>query len=129
AAAPVGPPAAPPGRFEDLRREAAALPEADRRAYYDALCHSTLAFIAWRTDGLPFADQLADFLHVPPEPASDAEIDALETELRARLDGLGYTGDLRSRCTAWEEKNRAAPAEAAAVLAELLDAAWDRTDP
>src|SRR5262249_24760145 len=57
-------------RFEDLRREAAALPEADRRAYYDALCHSTLAFVAWRTDGLSFADQLADFLHVPAEPAS-----------------------------------------------------------
>src|SRR5262249_40190177 len=102
--------------------------EADRRAYYDALCHSTLAFIAWRTDGLPFADQLAGFLHVPAEPASDAEIDALEAELRARLEPLGYTGDLRSRCAAWEQWNRVAPAEAATVLAALLDAAWDRTE-
>src|SRR5262249_61269844 len=106
AAAPVGPPAAPPGRFEDLRREAAALPEADRRAYYDALCHSTLAFIAWRTDGLPFADQLAGFLHVPAEPASDAEIDALEAELRARLEPLGYPGDPPSRCAACGQSNR-----------------------
>jgi hypothetical protein len=115
-------------RFEALRKETTALPEPDRRAYYDALCHSTLAFVAWRTDGLTFAAQLADFLHVPAEPASDREIDTLEAALAARLHALGYTGDLRSRCAAWEEKNRVAPAEAASVLAGLLDAAWDRTE-
>ena len=30
--------------FADLRADAAALPEADRRLYYDQLCHSTAAF-------------------------------------------------------------------------------------
>src|SRR5882672_7051271 len=38
--------------FLALRAEASALPEADRRIYYDQLGHSTLAFIAWRERGL-----------------------------------------------------------------------------
>src|SRR5262245_62706756 len=58
--------------FTALRAQAASLPEADRCAYYDALCHSTLAFVDWRREGLAFTSQICDFLHVPPEPAAEA---------------------------------------------------------
>jgi hypothetical protein len=58
--------------FADLERRATALPEPDRRRYYAQACHSTLAFMRWRSGDLPFTSQLADFLHVPPAPASDA---------------------------------------------------------
>ena len=51
-------------QFEELSRLVAGLPEPDRRTYYDQLCHSTLAFIQWRGEGLPFRKQLGDFLHV-----------------------------------------------------------------
>ena len=114
--------------FEELRREAAALPEADRRRYYDQLCHSTLAFITWRTQGLAFGDQLGDFLHVPVAPAADGELDALRAELKRLLDSMGYDGDLAAQCAAWEERNRV-PADAVpSVLTDLLDEAWSRTE-
>jgi len=114
--------------FEELRADAAALPEPDRRVYYDQLCHSTLAFIAWRRAGLEFERQLADFLHVPARPASDEELDGLRARIRVHLDRLGYHGDLPEQAAAWEERNRV-PADAVReVLTELLDAAWDRTE-
>ena len=46
------------GRFSQLREEAAALPERDRRRYYDDLCHSTESFIRWRSEELTFPEQL-----------------------------------------------------------------------
>ena len=114
--------------FEALRRDAAALPEADRRLYYDQLCHSTLAFITWRERGLSFESQLHDFLHVEAQPVSDAELEALQSELRTLLDRMGYSGDLRAQSAAWEEKNRV-PAEAVPeVMRDLLSQAWDRTE-
>jgi hypothetical protein len=114
--------------FEALRADAALLPEADRRAYYDQLCHSTLAFITWRERGLSFERQLRDFLHVDAQPVPDAELDLLQAEMRTLLDGMGYSGDLRTQCAAWEERNRV-PAEAVPeVTCELLSAAWDRTE-
>jgi hypothetical protein len=114
--------------FEELRSDAASLPEDDRRRYYDDLCHSTLAFVRWRASGLPFADQLRDFLHVSAEPASEGQIDALRSEMRGLLDGLGYGGDLVAQCAAWEERHRVPPAAVPEVLRELLDEAWDRTE-
>src|SRR5262245_24510276 len=75
------------GAFEALRRDAASLPEADRRAYYDQLCGSTLAFIRWREAGLGFQDQLREFLHVPAEPVPEAELEALRGRMRILLDG------------------------------------------
>jgi|JI10StandDraft_1071094.scaffolds.fasta_scaffold124571_1 hypothetical protein len=114
--------------FESLRADARSLPERDRRSYYDDLCHSTLAFIAWRKTGLPFLEQLRDFLHVKPEPASPEELDALQAEMGALLSRMGYTGDLRSQCAAWEEKNRVPPEQVPGVLEALLDEAWRRTE-
>lgn len=114
--------------FESLRVDARNLAEMDRRAYYDDLCHSTLAFIAWRKTGLPFLEQLRDFLHVTPEPASPEVLDALQAEMGALLSRMGYTGDLREQCAAWEEKNRVPPEQVPAVLEGLLDEAWRRTE-
>ena len=114
--------------FESLRVDARSLPEKDRRAYYDDLCHSTLAFIAWRKTGLPFLEQLRDFLHVTPEPAPPEVLDALQAEMGALLSRMGYKGDLREQCAAWEDKNRVAPEQVPAVLEGLLDEAWRRTE-
>ena len=114
--------------FADLRVRAAGLPEPDRRRYYDQVCHSTLAFIAWRHSGLPFTAQLADFIHVPAGPASEAELDLVRAEMRAILGRLGYPGDLAAQCTAWEARHRVPAAEVPAVLTEYMSAAWDRTE-
>ena len=114
--------------FEGLQRDAVALPELDRRTYYRDLCHSTLAFISWRRAGLPFLDQIRDFLHVPAEPAAAGEVDALEAEMAGLLGRMGYGGDLRARCAAWEEKNRVPERKVPAVLEGLLDEAWRRTE-
>lgn len=114
--------------FRELREDAVTLPERDRRTYYDQLCHSTLAFMAWRTGGLSFGDQLRDFLHVPVAPASDQELDALRAELRTLLNGLGYHGDLAAQCAAWEERNRVPADDVPGVLSQLLDEAWTRTE-
>jgi hypothetical protein len=113
--------------FEELRREADGLPEKDRRAYYRQLCQSTLAFIEWRKVGLPFSSQLGDFLHVPVEPASQDELDALCGEIRDLLSGMGYHGDLENQCAAWEDRNRVPPDEVEGMLEGLLSEAWDRT--
>ncbi len=115
-------------RFSALRVAAAGLPEADRRLYYDQLCHSTLAFMQWREQGLPFTEQLSSFLHVPAEPASEAVLDDLRSRMRDLLNSLGYSGDLRSQFAAWEAKNRVPADEVPGVLSQLLDSAWDRTE-
>jgi hypothetical protein len=116
------------GCFEDLKNEAAALPEADRRVYYDQLCHSTLSFIRWRDSGLEFSSQLGDFLHVPVEPAPGVELDKLSDGIRTLLNGMGYSGDLKTQCEAWEERNRVEPDHVQEVLDDLLSQAWDRTE-
>ena len=114
--------------FQELRKAAAGLPEADRRVYYDQLCRSTLSFIQWRDGGLSFAEQLSGFLHVPPEPASEAELDRLRAEMRELLNRMGYSGDLHLQCAAWEARNRVPADEVPAVLNQFLDEAWDRTE-
>ena len=114
--------------FTELRSNVAAIPEDDRRVYYDQLCHSTLAFIEWRREGLAFESQLSDFLHAPPEPAPDTTLDELRSALRGRLTALGYAGDLAAQAAAWEERHRV-PADAVeGVLTDLLSDAWDRTE-
>jgi hypothetical protein len=113
--------------FESLRAESAALPEPDRRVYYDQLCHSTLAFIAWRTGRTGFEAQLADFLHVPAEPASDQELADLRARIHGLLTGMGYEGDVTRQCAAWEERNCVPASDVQSVLQGLMDRAWDRT--
>jgi hypothetical protein len=114
--------------FAALKSEAEDLEEADRRLYYDQLCASTLAFIAWREGSLPFTEQLSGFLHVPPEPASDAELDGIRSEIRTLLTQMGYSGDLAAQCSAWQDRNQVPPDEVKEVLQSLLDEAWDRTE-
>lgn len=115
-------------RFRALREEAAALPEPDRRLYYDDLCTSTIAFIDWRLRGLPFQEQLTGFLHVPAEPASEGELDALRREMAGILDGMGYRGTLEERCAAWEASNRVPADEVPGVLEALMGRAWELTE-
>lgn len=114
--------------WRDLRNRAADLPEDDRRVYYAQLAHSTLAFIEWRTEGLPLETQLRDFLHVSVGPVSDAEMDTLRSDLRRLLTEVGYSGDLKAQCAAWEDKNRVPPDEVEEVSRELMHEAWQRTN-
>jgi hypothetical protein len=112
---------------EDLRRQARALPEADRRRYYDQLCVSTIALMRWRQGLLTFPDQISQFLHVPPLPASESELAALRRQISSLLTSLRYSGDLHTQCDAWHERHRVPADEVAGVLQELMDEAWDRT--
>jgi hypothetical protein len=127
AAEPFADYAAAAARWQELRQQAQALPEADRRTYYDQLAHSTLTVIRWRTTGLPFAEQLAGFLHVPAEPASEATMDALKSQMRAMLNRMGYTGDIQQQFKDWEASQRVPADEVPQVLESLLSEAWDRT--
>ncbi|MDH3271473.1 MAG: hypothetical protein OEN56_09090 [Gemmatimonadota bacterium] len=115
-------------RWTELRARAAELEEHDRRVYYDQLAHSTLAFLTWRSEGLDFESQLGDFLHVPARPVSEQRLDQLREGIHGLLGEIGYAGDLRARCAAWEDRNRVPPDEVEAVSAELLSEAWDRTN-
>jgi len=114
--------------FEILKNDAINLPEKDRQVYYDQLCHSTLAFIKWRDRGLEFNSQLSDFLHIPVQPASENELDDLRKKMQALLNQMDYHGDLKTQCTAWEEKNRVPSDEISEILENLLSEAWDHTE-
>lgn len=114
-------------RFAELEQQAIELPEPDRQRYYSQLCQSEMAFCRWREGQLDFAEQIGGFLHVPPAPASDAELDALRTQMRSLLNQMGYHGSLATQCTAWEARNRVPPDEVEPTLNALLSQAWDRT--
>jgi hypothetical protein len=111
-----------------LKSEAAGLPEPDRRVYYDQMCHSMLAFVDWRRIGLSFTDQLTNFIHVPAQPAADAELDELRGKMRELLTHMGYTGDLAMQCAAWEARAKVPTDEVTGVLESLMDEAWDRAE-
>lgn len=114
--------------FEAMEAEAAHLREADRQTYYGQLCQSTLAFIRWREEGLPFNAQLEEFLHVPVAPATRDEMGHIRSRLLTLLTEMGYGGDLQAQCQAWEERNRVPPDEVEEVLSRFLEEAWDRTE-
>jgi hypothetical protein len=114
-------------RFTALMHAAEALPEPDRRQYYRQCCQSTIAFTHWREGNLPFTGQIADFLHVPAAPATDAELDTLRAAMRALLTTMGYTGDLAAQFATWEARHRVPPDAVPGVLDELMDEAWERT--
>jgi hypothetical protein len=114
-------------RFADLKDESSLLPEPDRRLYYRQVCDSKLAFINWREGNLPFREQISRFLHVPPRPASEDELDSLRSRMRKLLGSMGYEGGLAAQCAAWETDSIVPPADVPAVLTELLNEAWDRT--
>ncbi len=113
-------------RLGELAAGAAELPEADRRLYYAQLCHATRAFTLWREGRLPFREQIADFLTIPPEPVPVAQLDALRADLRRELTDLGYSGDLTAQCAAWEERHRVPREAVIQALTEYLDRAWER---
>lgn len=115
-------------RLIQLRDVATQLREPDRRLYYEEVCRSTLAFVTWRAEGLPFRDQLTGFLHVPAEPASDRALARLRAEMDELLGRMGFHGDLAARFAAWEEDRRVAPEDVVEVTTGLLEAAWARTE-
>ena len=112
----------------ELKAEAARLPESDRRVYYEQMCHSLLAFATWRENGLPFTEQLKQFIHIPAQPASDTELDKLRGKMRELLIQMGYTGDLAAQCAAWEERQKVPVDEVTGVLEAFMDEAWDRAE-
>ncbi len=114
--------------WQALEADAAALPEADRRMYYQQLAGSSLAFIQWRTSGLSLADQLRGFLHVPSAPVSEDELAGLRAELGDLLTRMGFAGDLATQCQAWQESVLVPPDAVATVLQGLFDEAWERTN-
>ncbi|MDH3225311.1 MAG: hypothetical protein OEO23_16440, partial [Gemmatimonadota bacterium] len=113
--------------LRDLHARTPGLPEPDRRAYYEDVCASSLAFCDWRSDGLGLEDQLAGFLHVPAAPAAPEALEGLRRAMGALLEDMGYAGKLEARLEAWEDRHRVSPEEVAPVLTRLLDEAWDRT--
>lgn len=113
--------------WTELQREAATLPELDRREYYRQLAGSTLSVIKWRTEGLSLADQLSGFLHVPQGAATRQELDALLSELRTLLNDAGYSGDLAAQAAAWQDRNQVPADEVEGRILELFSEAWDRT--
>ena len=115
-------------RFSELSDQAGRLPETDRRVYYRELCLSTLAFMTWQQNRLAFVDQLMGFLHVSARPADEGELEHIQEELHDLLGEMGYAGDLRTRCAAWEERNRVPGKSALDVLDEFLATAWDRAN-
>lgn len=114
-------------RFAVLHLQAATLPEEDRRLYYAQVCDSAIAFATWREASLTFPEQIARFLHVPAQAATDAELDVLRAGMRGLLSDLGYSGDLATQCAAWEARQRVPPDAVHGVLDDLLSAAWDLT--
>jgi len=115
--------------FARLAEEAADLVEADRRSYYTDLCRSALTVIAWneRDGALPLEEQVAGFLAAEPRPASDAELDAVRTELARELAAAGHEGPLREAAASWEAANRVATDDLVATMERLMDEALERT--
>jgi hypothetical protein len=113
--------------WKGLQAETTGLSEPDRRVYYADLCASTLSFIRWRHEGLPFREQLAQFLHCEAKPASEEELAAIEQQIHVLLGGMGYEGSLDQRCTAWELACVVPSEEVPTVLQGLMDEAWERT--
>ena len=111
-----------------LKEEAAGLPELDRQVYYGQMCQSLIAFVTWRMKGLSFTDQLKGFLHVPAQPASDSELDDLRHKMRELLTQMGYSGDLATQCTAWEDRMKVAADEVVEFFETLMDEAWNRAE-
>jgi len=113
--------------FVGLKSKSQTLPELDRRVYYGATCSSAINFATWRESGLDFSHQISEFLHVPAKPASDEELASLKSQMRAYLNELGYSGDLRAQCATWEARQRVEPDDVESVLNDMLSDAWDLT--
>lgn len=112
----------------DLAQEAMGLPEADRRLYYTQACTSLASFCRWRKHQLEaMSDQIALFLHADPAPASKKALDSMNDRLYALLGDRGYTGDLKQRISAWEQKNLVPPDEVQGTMTEMMAQAREKT--
>ncbi len=115
-------------RLAGLARGAMALPEADRRLYYTQACTSLWSFCEWRRGQLDaISDQIGLFLHVNSAPASQAELDACNGRLYAMLGEAGYSGDLKHRIAAWEQKNLVPADEVQGTMDRMMVTARERT--
>lgn len=129
ASAPFTDVAAARAHFRALQQEATALPEPDRRLYYQQVCTSALTALQWCEEPVPLAEQIKGYLHLEPSPASDTELGRLRSQMRETLADLGFLqGSLADQCAAWEAKNRLPEGEVPGVVDALLAEAWDRTE-
>ncbi len=112
----------------ELAARAFTLPEADRRLYYTQACISLDSFCASRQGLLDdMSSQIGMFLHVNPAPISTAEIEGYMKSIHELLNNMGYTGDIRKQCAAWEEKNKVPTDEVQGVMDELMAISRERT--
>ena len=74
------------------------------------LCHSKLAFIAWRDGGITFETQLASFLHCPAAPASEARAEELAGPDPAVMERV------RSLCSTSVDPSTGLPSERITVM-------------
>ena len=115
-------------RLAELAGRALTLPEPDRRLYYTQACTSLWSFCQWRQGRLEgIQDQIGLFLHVNPAPASQAELDAYNLKLYGLLGEAGYSGDLKARIGAWEQKHLVPPDEVQGTMDSMMVEARERT--
>ena len=115
-------------RLSELAARAFALREPDRRLYYTQACTSLWSFCEWRQGKLPgIADQIGLFLHADPAPASQARLDGYNQRLYGLLGEAGYSGDLKARIGAWEQRHLVPPDEVQGTMDEMMAEARERT--
>lgn len=111
-----------------IARDAMLLPEADRRLYYTQACTSLFSFCEWRKGRLnDMSDQIGLFLHVDPAPATQANLDKYNKALYDMLTEAGYSGDLKQRLDAWEQKNLVPADEVEGYMNEQMAVARELT--
>ncbi|GHV27460.1 hypothetical protein FACS18948_4860 [Clostridia bacterium] len=107
-----------------------SLPEPDRRLYYAQALTSLDSFCVSRGKGQnqlnDTSEQIRLFLHVDPSPASDSTLHSYYHELYGLLGELGYSGDLKARCSAWEQNNIVPADEVRETMDELMREARER---
>ena len=116
--------------LSDIERDASAYPSGPRRTFLLAMVDSVrCATQMFRGDQLPFAEKLERLVGVPAAPVSDAQLDAMQSDLSNRLERAGYrNGMLAERARRWESERFVDPATIEATFDALMLEAQGRTD-
>lgn len=116
--------------WKALRRQAAALPDEARRAYYEDLATSMLALVSWseRGAGHPMGSSFSEFgtrtLGLERLAFTSDEWEHATTSLQRHLQDAGYRDkDWRVALSRWEEERRVPASDVVPLLNELLAAA------
>lgn len=114
--------------FAELRQQAQHLPEADRRAYYTALCTSALTAMRWKADKLDLPQQIAGFLDAAPQAATPETLEDLRQQMQLCLRELGYKGSLEQAALQWQSDHQIPPQQIAPAMQALMQEARERTE-